>query len=103
MTASATARVPGWGASLAILLAGSLLVGFSMGSWLAAPAAWVGPVLVMRFARDHPVGRGWLLVLAACTLSFVIGFGAIWIAAGWPMAFVVVLPVLYGRCWWRGW
>ncbi len=61
MTDPATARVPGWGAALAILLAGSLLVGFSMGSWLAPPAAWIGLVLIMRFARDHPsnaVGGG---------------------------------------------
>jgi len=99
MTASATARVHGWGASFAILLAGSLLVGFSMGSWLAPPAAWIGPVLIMRFARDHSVGRGYLLVLAACTLSFVIGFGAIWMSAGWPLPFVVALPVLYGLVW----
>ena len=99
MTASATARVPGWGASFAILLAGSLLVGFSMGSWLAPPAAWIGPVLIMRFARDHSVGRGYLLVLAACTLSFVIGFGAIWRSAGWPLPFVVALPVVYGLVW----
>ncbi len=99
MTASATARVSGWGASLAILLAGSLLVGFSMGSWLAAPAAWIGPVLIMRFARDHQVGRGWLLVLAACTLSFVIGFGGVWTSSNWPLPLVVSLPVLYGFLW----
>jgi apolipoprotein N-acyltransferase len=99
MTASATARVPGWGVSLAILLAGSLLVGFSMGSWLAPPAAWIGPVLIMRFSRDHSVGRGWLLVFAACTLSFVIGFGATWRSSGWPLPFVVALPVLYGLVW----
>jgi apolipoprotein N-acyltransferase len=99
MTASATARVPGWGASLAILLAGSLLVAFSMGSWLAPPAAWIGPVLIMRFARDHPAGRGWLLVLVACTLSFAIGFGAIWNSAGWPLVFVLSLPLMYGLVW----
>jgi len=99
MTASAAARVPGWGISLAMLAAGSLLVGFSMGSWLAPPAAWLGPVLIMRYARDHRVGGGYLLVLAACTLSFVIGFGGIWMSAGWPLPFVVALPVLYGLVW----
>ena len=51
--------------SLLMLLAGSLLVGFSMGRWLAPLAAWIGPVLIMRYARDHKVGRGYLLVLAA--------------------------------------
>ena len=95
MTARAGSPRRGWGSSLAILLAGSLLVGFSMGSWLAPPAAWIGPVLIMRFARDHSVGRGWLLVLAACTLSFAIGFAAIWIAQ-WPPLFAVLLSVLYG-------
>jgi apolipoprotein N-acyltransferase len=98
MTAAATARVPGWGISLALLLAGSLLVGFSMGSWLAPPAAWIGPVLIMRFARDHSVGRGWLLIFVACTLSFAIGFAAIW-AAQWSLLYVLVLPVLYGLLW----
>lgn len=98
MTAFAGATRWGWGPYLAILLAGSLLVGFSMGSWLAPPAAWIGPVLIMRFARDHPVGRGWLLIFVACTLSFAIGFAAIW-AAQWSLLYVLVLPVLYGLLW----
>lgn len=85
--------------SLAMLLAGSLLVGFSMGSWLAPPAAWIGPVLIMRYARDHTVGRGYLLVLVACMLSMVIGFGAMWTSAGWPLPLVVSLPALYGVLW----
>jgi apolipoprotein N-acyltransferase len=85
--------------SLAMLLAGSLLVGFSMGSWLAPPAAWIGPVLIMRYARDHTVGRGYLLVLVACMLSMAIGFGAMWTSAGWPLPLVVSLPALYGFLW----
>jgi apolipoprotein N-acyltransferase len=93
------ATVPRPVLSLAILLVGSILVGLSMGSWLAPPAAWLGPVLIMRFARDHSVGRGFLLVLAACTLSFAIGFIAIWRSAGWPPVFVVSLPVMYGLVW----
>lgn len=97
MTASATARVPGWGASLAILLAGSLLVGFSMGSWLAAPAAWIGPVLIMRFARDHSVGRGFLLVFAASTLATFIGFGGIWANRGPIM--IAGLTIGFGLLW----
>ena len=44
--------------SILILLAGSLLVGFSAGGWLAPLAAWIGPALIMRYARDHKVGRG---------------------------------------------
>jgi apolipoprotein N-acyltransferase len=84
-----------------MLLAGSLLVGFSMGAWLAPLAAWIGPVLIIRYSRDHSVGRGYLLVLVACMLSMVIGFGAMWTSegAGWPLPLVVSLPVLYGFLW----
>ena len=54
------------GVSLVVLLAGSLLVGFSMGRWLAPLAAWIGPVLILRLTpRDHKVGRGYAMVLAA--------------------------------------
>lgn len=88
--------------SLLILLAGTLLVGFSMGRWLAPLAAWIGPAVIMRFSRDHQVGRGFLLVFAANALAFFIGFGAFF---GPPMvAFIVVgyglllsLPYLVDR------
>ena len=49
-----------------------------MGSWLAPLAAWIGPVLIMRYARDYKAGRGYLFILAACSLAFLIGFGSIW-------------------------
>jgi apolipoprotein N-acyltransferase len=62
--------------SLALLLAGSLLVGFSMGRWLAPLAAWIGPALILRYARDHRGWRGYPLVLAAWILAVFIGFGA---------------------------
>jgi apolipoprotein N-acyltransferase len=61
--------------SLTMLLAGSLLVGFSMGRWLAPMAAWIGPVLIIRYARDHKIGRGYLLILAANILAVFIAFG----------------------------
>ena len=77
-----------------ILLAGTLLVGFSMGRWLAPLAAWIGPVLIMRYARDHKVGRGYPLVLAACILAMLIGFGGIW--AQWGLPAVPIFGVIYG-------
>ena len=40
------ATIPGL--SLVILLTGTLLVGFSMGRWLAPLAAWIGPALILR-------------------------------------------------------
>jgi apolipoprotein N-acyltransferase len=83
--------------SLAILLAGSLLVGFSMGRWLAPLVAWIGPVLIMRYARDHKVGRGALLVFAANFLAFAIGFGAMW--SHWGLPAVPIFAVLYGILW----
>jgi apolipoprotein N-acyltransferase len=57
------------------LLAGVLLVGFSMGRWLAPLAAWIGPVLIMRFSRDHKVGRGYVLILVGWILAVFIAFG----------------------------
>jgi apolipoprotein N-acyltransferase len=81
-----------------MLLAGSLLWGFSMGSWLAPLAAWIAPVLVMRFARDHKVGRGYLLVLAASILATTIGFLSIWLG-GLPRPMVPFLAVGIGFLW----
>src|SRR3990172_2877282 len=81
--------------SILMLLAGSLLVGFSMGRWLAPLAAWIGPVLIMRYARDHKVGRGYLLILAANILAIFIGFGGIWVS-GLPLPLVPILAVSWG-------
>ena len=84
--------------SILILLAGSLLVGFSMGRWLSPLAAWIGPVLVMRYARDHKVGRGYLLVLVASILATCIGFLGIWLG-GLPRPMVPFLAVGIGFLW----
>jgi apolipoprotein N-acyltransferase len=84
--------------SLVILLAGTLLVGFSMGRWLAPLAAWIGPVLIMRYYRDHKVWRGYLLILVAYILAFLIGFGEMWFF-GWGVVLMSGLAVLYGLLW----
>jgi apolipoprotein N-acyltransferase len=97
MNSNTNLRAPKPIVSLAILLAGSLLVGFSMGRWLAPLAAWIGPVLIMRYARDHKVGRGALLMFAANFLAFAIGFGAMW--SHWGLPAVPILAVLYGILW----
>ena len=76
MNASTDTRAPRPIVSVALLLAGSLLVGFSMGRWLAPLAAWIGPVLIMRYSRDHRVWRGYPLVLGAWILAVFIAFGA---------------------------
>ncbi len=86
------------GLPFAMLLVGSLLVGFSTGRWLAPLAAWVGPVLIMRYARDHKVGRGYLLVLAACIVSVLIGFIGVWLG-GLPRVMVPFLVVGIGLLW----
>jgi apolipoprotein N-acyltransferase len=91
-------RAPRPGMELAMLLAGSLLVGFSMGSWLAPLAAWIGPVLVMRYARDHKVWRGYALVLVASILATIIGFIGIWLG-GLPRPMVPFLAVGIGFLW----
>jgi apolipoprotein N-acyltransferase len=83
--------------SILMLLTGALLVGFSMGRWLAPLAAWIGPVLILRYARDHKVVRGYLLVFIACILAFLIGFGGIWVFFGLPM--VPIFAILYGFLW----
>jgi apolipoprotein N-acyltransferase len=84
--------------SLAVLLAGSLLVGFSMGRWLAPLAAWIGPALIMRYARDHKVGRGYLMILVATILATIIGFLSIWLG-GMPLPLVPFLVVGIGFLW----
>ena len=84
--------------SILMLLAGSLLWGFSMGSWLAPLAAWIGPVLVMRFARDNKGWRGYAFLLAASILATCIGFLGIWLG-GLPRAMVPFLVVGIGFLW----
>lgn len=86
------------GLSLALLLTGTLLVGFSMGRWLAPLAAWIGPVLILRYARDHKGWRGYPLVIAAYSLAFLIGFGENW-ASRLPLVAVPIFAVFYGLLW----
>jgi apolipoprotein N-acyltransferase len=83
--------------SIVMLVAGALLVGFSMGRWLAPLVAWIGPVLIVRYARDHKVGRGYPLVIAANIVAFVIGFGTMW--AHWGLPAVPIFGILYGILW----
>lgn len=85
--------------SILLLLAGTLLVGFSMGRWLAPLAAWIGPALIMRYSRDHKGWRSYLLLFAAYILAFCIGFMPMWLGAGWPLPMVVSLPIFYGLLW----
>ena len=94
--AEARATIPGL--SLILLLAGTLLVGFSMGRWLAPLAAWIGPVLILRYARDHKGWRGYPLVIVAYTLAFLIGFGTDW-ASTWGLVFMSILSIFYGLLW----
>jgi len=80
-----------------MLLAGSLLVGFSTGRWLAPLVAWIGPVLIMRYYRDQKVGRGYLFIIVAYTVAFLIAFGQNW-KAQLP-ALVFILPPFYALLW----
>jgi len=87
--------------SILLLVAGILLVGFSAGRWLAPLAAWIGPVLFMRFTRDQKAGRGILLVVIAYTVAFLIAFGRMWLDMG-GMGMAAGLGVLYGILWGLG-
>ena len=80
-----------------MLLAGSLIVGFSTGRWLAPLVAWIGPVLIMRYYRDQKVGRGYIFVVVAYTLAWLIAFGQNW-KAQLP-ALVFILPPFYALLW----
>lgn len=84
--------------SILMLLAGSLLVGFSTGRWLAPLAAWIGPVLIMRFSHDQKVGSGFPLTIVAHILAFLIGFGGMWFGM-WGVGMMTGLAVLYGVLW----
>jgi apolipoprotein N-acyltransferase len=98
MNHDSESRAPKAVVSLGILLIGSLLWGFSMGRWQAPLAAWIGPVLVMRYARDHEVWRGYALVLLASILATTIGFISIWLG-GMPRSMVPFLAVGIGLVW----
>jgi len=81
-----------------MLLVGVLLVGFSTGRWLVPLAAWIGPVLIMRFYRGQKVGRGYPIIIVAHILAFLIGFGEMWFNE-WGMGMMSGLAVLYGFLW----
>lgn len=61
-------------------------------------AAWIGPVLVMRYARDHKVWRGYFLVPAQADF-----FGATdrTVIAQAPVGDVSTIYSLFGR--WLEW
>ena len=85
--------------SILMLLAGALLVGFSMGSWLAPLAAWIGPVLIMRYYRDQKVDHGFLLVFTAYIPAFLIGFGGIWSGMIPILIIIPILAIFYALLW----
>ena len=85
--------------SILMLLAGMLLIGFSMGHWLAPLAAWIGPVLIMRYYRDQKAGRGFLLVFTAYIPAFLIGFGGIWSAMIPILIIIPILAIFYALLW----
>jgi apolipoprotein N-acyltransferase len=84
--------------SILLLLAGALLVGFSAGRWLNPLAAWIGPVLILRYSRDHKIGRGFFLIFATYILAFLIGYGQMW-ESNWGLPAMFVLGILYGFLW----
>ena len=85
--------------SILFLLAGTLMVGFSMGRWMFPLAAWIGPALMLRYNRNHKGWRSFLLLLVAYMLAFSIGFMPIWIGGHWPLPLLIGLPILYGLLW----
>jgi apolipoprotein N-acyltransferase len=85
-------------ASVVMVLVGGLLVAFSMGRWLAPLAGWVGPVLIIRYARDHKVWRGYAVVLAAYIMAIFIAFFSIW-WGGLPRVMAPFLVVGIGFLW----
>jgi apolipoprotein N-acyltransferase len=98
MNANTEIRAPKPIVSLVILLVGSLLVGFSMGHWLAPLAAWIGPALILRYSRDYRSWPGYLLLLVGYIAAFMIGFGAIW-GSNWGVGLMSGLAVGYAFLW----
>jgi apolipoprotein N-acyltransferase len=86
------------GVSITMLMAGILLVGFSAGRWLAPLAAWIGPALIMRYARDYRSRSGYLLLLIGYIAAFLIGFVTIWVS-GFGVGLTTVLAIGYGFLW----
>lgn len=91
-------RALGSSVSIIVLVAGCLLVGFSAGRWLAPLAAWIGPVLILRYSRDYRSRSGYLLLLIGYVVAFLIGFSNIWLAA-WGVGMMATLAILYAFLW----
>ncbi|MQY06993.1 Apolipoprotein N-acyltransferase [Actinomadura sp. RB68] len=88
-----------------MLLAGTVALAFAVGGrWDVALAAWVFPVLLLRFSRTSRVWPGalwiWLAHVAAAAfwlLESDMGFGAVMLGGGAALGVVQTVPFLLDR------
>ncbi|MGK5553939.1 apolipoprotein N-acyltransferase [Actinomadura kijaniata] len=98
-------RAPNYGSRYAALLAGTVALLFAVGGrWDIALAAWVFPVLLLRFSRTGPVWSGaswiWLAHVAAAAFWLFesrMGSGAVVLGGGAALGAVQTLPFLLDR------
>jgi apolipoprotein N-acyltransferase len=67
-------RISAWQAGL-LVLAGAAALFFSNGRWIVPVATWLYVVLMLRFTRSQPAGRGFLILVG---VSAVINTAAWW-------------------------
>src|SRR5262245_12999090 len=96
------ARMHRRGLDVLLLVGGTLAIGFSGGRWFAPAAAWLGPALLLRFARRHPLKWSAAPLFAASLAATVINWWGIFpieiLAPFWLLfGLLGVIPYLVDR------
>ena len=88
----------------ALFLAALLLMLFANGRWTFVPAAWVAPLLFVRFVRTAPLSRAWLggmVVLSIASFVWWRGVfplhGVAYAVASVVLGFLTFIPYLVDR------
>ena len=90
---SGVRSVGGWWHWTALLVTGTTLMLFANGRHSVAIAAWLAPIVLLRFVRSQPVGRGLLVAWLVLSGTFAYQFLDM---VPLPAVWYVVLALVYG-------